>query len=94
MLISIIPHHCVIVTTPLVERIVLQVHQLPEDSLIRSEKQEVRSERAKNLEKRAERLQEVAPQKTRRALDPATGKGSSMWLTSFPLKEMGFNLNK
>ena len=41
-----------------------------------------------------ERLKEVAPQKTRRALDLATEKGSSMWLTSLPLKEMGFNLNK
>ena len=82
------------VTAPLVEQIVAQVHQLPEDSLIRSVKQEVKAERAKNLEKRAERLKEVAPQKTRRALDLATEKGSSMWLTSLPLKEMGFNLNK
>ena len=79
------------VTAPLVEQIVAQVHQLPEDSLIRSVQQEVKAERAKNLEKRAERLKEVAPQKTRRALDLATGK---MWLTSLPLKEMGFNLNK
>ena len=82
------------VTAPLVEQIVAQVHQLPEDSLIRSVQQEVKAERAKNLEKRAERLKEVAPQKTRRALDLATEKGSSMWLTSLPLKEMGFNLNK
>ena len=71
-----------------------QVHQLPEDSLIRSAEQKVRAERAKNLEERAVRLKEVAPQKTRRALDLATEKGSSMWLTSIPLKEMGFNLNK
>lgn len=82
------------VTAPLVEQIVAQVHQLPEDSLIRSVQQEVKAERAKNLEKRAERLKEVASQKTRRALDLATEKGSSMWLTSLPLKEMGFNLNK
>ena len=52
------------VTAPLVEQIVAQVHQLPEDSLIRSVQQEVKAERAKNLEKRAERLKEVAPQKT------------------------------
>ena len=71
-----------------------QVHQLPEDSLIRSAQQEVRAERAKNLEERAVRLKEVAPQKTRRPLDLATEKGSSMWLTSLPLKEMGFSLNK
>ena len=79
------------VTAPLVEQM---VHQLPEDSLIRSAQQEVRTERAKNLEERAVRLKEVAPQKTRRALNLASEKGSSMWLTSLPLKEMGFNLNK
>ena len=82
------------VTASLVEQIVPQVHQLPEDSRIRSTQQEVRAERAKILGKRVERLKEVAPQKTRRALDLATEKGSSMWLTSLPLKEMGFNLNK
>ena len=53
----------------------------------------VRAERAKNWEKRAERLKEAAPQKTQRAQDHAS-EGSSMWLTSLPLKEMGFNLNK
>ena len=50
------------VTAPLVEQIVSQVHQLPEDSLIRSAQQKVRAERAKNWEKRAERLKEAAPQ--------------------------------
>ena len=82
------------VIAPLVEQIVSQVHLLPEDSLIRSAQQEVRAERAKNWEKRAERLKEAAPKNTQRALDLATEKGSSMWLASLPLKEMGLNLNK
>ena len=82
------------VTAPLVEQIVSQVHQLPEDSLIRSAQQEVRAERANNWVKRAERLKEAAPHKTQRALDLTTEKGLSMWLTSLPLKGMGFNLNK
>ena len=82
------------VTVPLNEQIMSQVHQLPEDFLIRSAQQEVRAERAKNLEIRAERLKEVTPQKTRCALDLATEKGWSMWLISLPLQEMGFNLNK
>ena len=81
-------------TAPLVEQIMSQVHQLPEDFLIRSAQQEVRAERAKNLEERAVRLKEVAPQKTRRALDLVNENGSSMWLTSLPVKGMGFNLNK
>ena len=37
------------VKAPLVEQIVAQVHQLPEDSLIRSVQQDVKAERAKNL---------------------------------------------
>jgi len=82
------------VTAPLFEQIVSQVHELPEDCLIRSAQQEVTAERAKTLKKRAERLKEVALQKTRPALDLATEKDSSTCLRSLPLKEMGFNLNK
>ena len=43
------------VTTPLVEQIESQSHQLPEDYLIKSAQQTVRSERLKELEDRAER---------------------------------------
>lgn len=82
------------VTAPLVAQIVSQTHQLPDPSLITSAQQEVREERAKNLENKTSRIKEVAPQKTRRALELAAEKGSSMWLTVLPLKELGFNLNK
>ena len=44
------------VTKPLVEQIVSQSHQLPEDSLTKLAQQEVRSERLKELEHRAERI--------------------------------------
>ena len=44
------------VTKPLVEQIVFQLHQLPEDSLTKLARQEVRSERLKELEHRAERI--------------------------------------
>ena len=82
------------VTKPLVEQIVSQSHQLPEDSLTKLAQQEVRSERSKELEHRAERIKEMAPRKTLRALDLATEKGSSAWLTVLPLQDLGFNLNK
>ena len=82
------------VTTPLVEQIVSQSHQLPEDSLIKSAQQSVTSERLKGLEDRAVRIKEMAPQKTKRALDLAAKKGSSAWLTVLPLQDLGFNLNK
>ena len=48
----------------------------------------------KGLEDRAERIKEMAPQKTKRALDLAADKGSSTWLTVLPLQDLGFNLNK
>ena len=63
------------VTVPIIEQIKSQVHQLPKDSLIILAQQEVRAERAKNLEERAVTLKEVAPQKTLHAQDLATEKG-------------------
>ena len=82
------------VTKPLVEQIVSQSHQLPEDSLTKLAQQEVRSERSKELEHRAERIKEMAPRKTQQALDLAAEKGSSALLTVLPLQDLGFNLNK
>ena len=73
------------VTKPLVEQIVSQSHQLPEDSLTKLAQQEVRSERSKELEHRAERIKEMAPRKTQRALDLAAEKGTSGWFTVLPL---------
>ena len=36
----------------------------------------------------------MEPRQTQRALDLATEKGSSAWLTVLPLQDLGFNLNK
>ena len=65
---------------------------MPDDSLVKPLQQAVRSERAKALQDRAVHIREVAPQKVQRALDLAAEKGSSVWLTVLPLREMGFNL--
>ena len=75
------------VTKPLVEQIVSQSQQLPEDSLAKLAQQEVRRERSRELKHR--RWQQL---KTQRALDLATEKGSSAWLTVLPLQDLGFNL--
>ena len=56
--------------------------------------QAMRSERATVLQDRAEYIRGVAPQKVQRLLDLAAEKGSSVWLTVLPLREMGLNLNK
>ena len=39
-------------------------------------------------------LKQIAPRKTKRALELAQEKGSSVWLTVLPLQEQGFNLTK
>ena len=43
---------------------------------------------------RAERIKEMVPRQTQRALDLATEKGSSAWLTMLPLQDLSFKLNK
>ena len=78
------------VTTPLVQRIVAQSHQMPDDFLVKPLQQAVRSERVKALQDRAGHIREVAPQKVQRTLDLAVEKESSVWLTVFHLREMGF----
>ena len=82
------------VTIPLVQQIVAQSHLMPDDSLVKSLQQAMRSERATVLQDREEHIRGVAPQKVQRALDLAVEKGSSVWLTVLFLREMGFNLNK
>ena len=82
------------VTTTLVEQIVSQSHELPEDCLVKSAQQAVTTERSKELEDRTERIKEMAPCKTKRALNLAAEKGSSAGLTVLPFQDLGFNLNK
>ena len=62
------------------------------DALTKLAQQEVRTERLKELEHRAEH--KLAPRKTQRGLDLVAEKGSSAWLTVLPLQDLSFNLNK
>ena len=43
---------------------------------------------------RLEQVKNSLPTKDKRAVELATEKGSSNWLTAIPLKELGYNLNK
>ncbi|KAL9968618.1 hypothetical protein ACROYT_G020730 [Oculina patagonica] len=54
----------------------------------------VRRETNEALQTRLGNVRESLPQKTQRAIDLATEKGASNWLTVLPLKDMGYNLNK
>lgn len=82
------------VTMPLVEKIVSQTHELPDDAKVRSAQQNVRSDREKATKDAANYIKKTLPRKASRALDLAAEKGASTWLTMMALKDMGFNLNK
>lgn len=66
-------------TAPLVEQIKVQQHHLPEDSPVKSSKQICQHKRDEDVEERVKSVYERAPLKTKRALDLATEKGSSVW---------------
>ena len=81
-------------TSPLVEQIVAQTHQLPDESVIKSGRQAVKRGKAGELSEIAENLKQIVPRNTKRALELAQEKGCSVWLTVLPLQEQGFNLTK
>lgn len=82
------------VTSSLVEHIMAQTHQLPDESLIASGRQAVKHGKAEELSEIADNLKQIVSWKTKQPLELVQEKGSSVWLTVLPLQEHGFNLNK
>ena len=80
------------VTNPLVRRIVEQEHQSPDASKIQT--LSTRKQKDDCLSERLEQVKNSLPTKAKRAVELATEKGSSNWLTVIPLKELDYNLNK
>jgi len=82
------------VTAPLVEKIVSQSHELPDETAVKTAKQESHSEKEKASKDAYENLRENLPRTIARSLELASEKGASTWLNVIPLKEIGFDLNK
>ena len=80
------------VTNPLVRRIVEQEHQSPDASEIQT--LSTRKQKDDCLSERLEQVKHSLLTKAKRAVELATEKGSSNWLTVIPLKELDYNLNK
>ena len=74
------------VTAPLVEKIVSQSHELPEENDVRSVKQEALRDREEVAKDQLRNFKDTLPKKSSRALDLAAEKGASTWLTVIPLK--------
>ena len=81
-------------SAPLVDKIIAQSHETPDDADVRKLMHAVRKERDDDLKGKVEELKVSLPLKTQRAVDLACEKGASSWLTAIPLKDMNFDLSK
>ncbi|XP_048582338.1 uncharacterized protein LOC5520811 isoform X1 [Nematostella vectensis] len=79
---------------PLAEQIKQQTHELPCDDAVQEAQQEARREKNEYLKSRCAEVKSSLPVNMLRAVDLATQKGTSSWLTVLPLREMSFDLNK
>ena len=71
-----------------------QQHQPPDTSEIQTLQLSARKQKDDRLSERLEQVKNSLPTKAKRAVELATEKGSSNWLTVIPLKELDYNLNK
>ena len=82
------------VTNLLMRRIVEQEHQPPDALEIRTLQLSTRKQKDDWLSEGLEQVKNSLPTKDKPAVELATEKGSSSWLTVIPLKELDYNLNK
>ena len=75
-------------TNPLVRRIVEQEHQPPYASEIQTLQLSTRKQKDDCLSERLEQVKNSLPSKAKGAVELATEKGSSNWLTVIALKEL------
>ena len=81
-------------TAPLVEKIVSQDHEIPDDAFVSSLQQSVRREKNEVLRTKLNDIKNSLTLKTQRAVEFASEKSASNWLTVLPIDEMGLTLNK
>ena len=82
------------ITGPLVQQIVKQAHEPPDETEIKTLQANARREKDELLKMQCEQVRESLPSKTERTVELATEKGASNCLMMIPIKEMNFNLNK
>ena len=81
-------------SAPLVDKIMAQSHETPDDADVRRMVHAVRKDKDDDLKGKLEELKVSLPVRTQRAVDLACEKGASSWLTAIPLKDMNFDLSK
>ena len=84
----------IIVTEPLVQRIVAQDHQPPDAVDVRSAISHARAKKNELLKECEETVKNSLSSRSLRAAELASEKGASSWLTVIPIKDQGYDLNK
>ena len=79
---------------PLVEKIVSQAHETPDDAIVSSLQQSVQREKNEVLQTKLNEYKISFTLKTQHAVELASEKGACNWLTVITIDEMGFVLNK
>ena len=69
-------------------QIIKQAHEPPDETKIKALQASARREKDELLKMQCEQVRESLPSKTERAVELATEKGASNWLTVIPIKEM------
>ena len=87
-------HTSVQITAPLAAIMVTQGNTLPDPDEVKTARAEVHKQNT-NLEKqREEIIMSTTSGSTKKAVDKAKEKGASSWLSTLPLDDQGFTLNK
>ena len=81
-------------TEPLVEQIMAQTHEFPDDRAVRTLQQCNRKEKNARLRDNLEGVKNALPEQTKTPADLAAEKGASSWLTFIPVKDVDFTLTK
>ena len=81
-------------TEPLVEQIMAQTHELPDDRAVRTLQQCNRREKNARLRDNLEGVTNALPEETKTPADLAAEKGASSWLTFIPVQDVDFTLTK
>ena len=82
------------IAAPLVKRIELQMHEIPDDSEIQVLKQDAGKEKNSVLSERVESVVKNASPKVHRMIELASEKGASSWLIVIPMSEIDCALSK
>ena len=81
-------------TVPLVEQIVSQTHELPDNHANRTLQQHNQRDKDVHLRENLEEVKNALPEQTKKAAKLAAEKGASSWLTVSPVKDVYSTQNK